>query len=192
MGGLGIGGESLPGQTGTPRSFWRSLLAHRMSPSHASTPPFFLALTSSDWGSYQGAAALVASLERLGRAKRQMKGLVPCSPGSLWCPRRPEQPLTFPPLSPGQKDQPLSSLICQSPLLDHRESKGIPEKHLLHCVDHNKLWKILKEMRIPGHLTCLLKNLYAGQETTIRAGHETTEWFRIGERVWQNCILSPC
>ena len=53
------------------------------------------------------------------------------------------------------------------------------------CVDHNKLWKILKEMRIPDHLTCLLRNLYAGQETTVRTGHGTTDWFQIGKGVRQ-------
>ena len=58
--------------------------------------------------------------------------------------------------------------------------------------DHNKLWKILKEMRIPGHLTCLFRNLYAGQEATVRTGHETTEWFQIGKGVRQGYILSPC
>ena len=58
------------------------------------------------------------------------------------------------------------------------------------CVDHNKLWKILKEMGIPDHLTCLLRNLYAGQEATIRTGHGTTDWFQIGKG--QGCILSPC
>ena len=60
------------------------------------------------------------------------------------------------------------------------------------CVDHNKLWKILKEMGIPGHLTCLLRNLYAGQEATVRTGHGTTDWFQIGKGVRQGCILSPC
>ena len=60
------------------------------------------------------------------------------------------------------------------------------------CVDHNKLWKILKEMGIPDHLTCLLRNLYAGQEATVRTGHGTTDWFQIGNRVRQGCILSPC
>ena len=60
------------------------------------------------------------------------------------------------------------------------------------CVDHNKLWKILKEMGIPDHLTCLLRNLYAGQETTVRTGHGTTDWFQIGKGVHQACILSPC
>ena len=60
------------------------------------------------------------------------------------------------------------------------------------CVDHNKLWKILKEMGIPDHLTCLLRNLYAGQEATVRTGHGTTDWFKIGKGVRQACILSPC
>ena len=60
------------------------------------------------------------------------------------------------------------------------------------CVDHNKLWKILKEMAIPDHLTCLLRNLYAGQEATVRTGHGTTDWFQIGTGVCQGCILSPC
>ena len=57
------------------------------------------------------------------------------------------------------------------------------------CVDHNKLWKILKEMRIPDHLTCLLRNLYADQEATVRTGHRTTDWFQIGKGVGQGCIL---
>ena len=60
------------------------------------------------------------------------------------------------------------------------------------CVDHNKLWNILKEMGIPDHLTCLLRNLYAGQEATVRTGYQTTDWFQIGKRVRQDCILSPC
>ena len=59
-------------------------------------------------------------------------------------------------------------------------------------VDHNKLWKILQQMRIPDHLTCLLRNLYAGQEATVRTGHGTTDWFQIGKRVCQCCIVSPC
>ena len=59
------------------------------------------------------------------------------------------------------------------------------------CVDHNKLWKILKVMGIPNHLSCLLRNLYAGQEATVRAGHGTTDWFQIGKGVCQGCILSP-
>uniref|UniRef100_A0A4W2IDM5 Reverse transcriptase domain-containing protein n=1 Tax=Bos indicus x Bos taurus TaxID=30522 RepID=A0A4W2IDM5_BOBOX len=60
------------------------------------------------------------------------------------------------------------------------------------CVDCNKLWKILKEMGIPDHLTCFLRNLYAGQEATVRTGHRTTDWFQIGKGVHQGCILSPC
>ena len=59
------------------------------------------------------------------------------------------------------------------------------------CVDHNQLWKILKEMGIPDRLTCLLRNLYAGQEATVRTGHRTTDWFQIGKGVRQGCILSP-
>ena len=79
-------------------------------------------------------------------------------------------------------------------LLDHRKSKTIPEKHLFcfidyakafGCVYHNKLWKI-QEMGIPEHLICLLRNLYAGQEATVRTGHGTTDWFQIGKG------LSPC
>ena len=62
----------------------------------------------------------------------------------------------------------------------------------LNCVDHNKLWKILKEMGIPDHLTCLLRNLYAGQEATVKTGHGTTDWFQIGKGVHQGCVLSPC
>ena len=88
-------------------------------------------------------------------------------------------------------------------LLDHRESKGITEKKKIYfcfidytkasdCVDHKKVWKILKEMGIPDHLTYLLRNLYAGQETTGRTGHWTMNWFQIGEGVCQGCILSPC
>ena len=60
------------------------------------------------------------------------------------------------------------------------------------CVDYNKLWKTMKEMGIPDHLTCLLRNLYAGQEARVRTGHGTTDWFQIGKGVRQGCILSPC
>ena len=63
---------------------------------------------------------------------------------------------------------------------------------LFDCVDHNKLWKILKEMGIPDHLTCLLRNLYAGQEATVRTGHGTTDWSQRGKGVRQGCVLSPC
>ena len=68
-------------------------------------------------------------------------------------------------------------------------------EHLLKafdCVDHKKLWKILKEMGIPDHLTCLLRNLYACQEATVRTAHRTTDWFRRGKGVHQGCILSSC
>ena len=60
------------------------------------------------------------------------------------------------------------------------------------CLDHNKFWKFLKEMGILDHLTCLLRNLYAGQEATVRTGHETTDWFQIGKGVQQGCTLLPC
>ena len=59
-------------------------------------------------------------------------------------------------------------------------------------LDHNKLWRILKEMEIPDHLTCLLRNLYADEEATVRTGYGTTDWFQIGKGVCQGCILSPC
>ena len=62
---------------------------------------------------------------------------------------------------------------------------------VFHCVDHNKLWKILKDMGLPDHVTCLLRNLYAGEEATVRTGHGTTDWFQIGKGVRQGCILSP-
>ena len=82
-------------------------------------------------------------------------------------------------------------VICISEVIDDGKSKRVPEKHLfllywlcqnLWCVDHNKLWKILKEMGIPDHLTCLLGNLYACQEAIVRTGHGTTDWFQIGKR----------
>ena len=68
----------------------------------------------------------------------------------------------------------------------------IDDAKAFECVDHNKLWKILKEIAIPDHLICLLRNLYAGQEATVRTGHGTTDWFQIGKGVGQGCILSPC
>ena len=81
---------------------------------------------------------------------------------------------------------------CQHPL-DHRKIKRVPEKNIYFCfidyakafdgVDHNKLWKILREMGIPDHLTCLFRNLYAGQEATIRTGHGTTGWFHMAKGV---------
>ena len=89
---------------------------------------------------------------------------------------------------------------CQHPL-DHRKSKGVPKKFYFcfigynkafDCVDHNKRWKVLKEVGLLDHLTCLLRNLYAGQEAIVRAGHGTTDWRGIEKRVCQGCVLSPC
>ena len=89
---------------------------------------------------------------------------------------------------------------CQHPL-DHRKTREFQKNisfcfidcaKAFDCVDHNKLWKILKEMGIPDHLTCLLKNLYAGQEVTVRTWHGTMDWFQIGKGVCPGCILSPC
>ena len=84
-------------------------------------------------------------------------------------------------------------------MLEHRKSKGntillcfIDHAKAFDCVDHNKLWKILKEMGIPDYLTCLLRNLYAGQEATVRTAHGTMDWFKVGKGVRQGCILSPC
>ena len=85
--------------------------------------------------------------------------------------------------------------------MDHRKNKRIPENIYLCFFDyakafnyvyHNKLWKILQEMGIPDHLTCLLQKLCASQEATVRTGHGTTDWFQIGKGVCQGCILSPC
>ena len=86
--------------------------------------------------------------------------------------------------------------------LDHQKSKRVPEKNIFFCFiddakafdceDHDKLWKSLKERGIPDHLTCLLRNLYSGQEATDRTGHGTTDWFQIRKGVRQGCILSPC
>ena len=85
-------------------------------------------------------------------------------------------------------------------MLDHRKREFqkniyfcfIDYAKAFDCVDHHKLWKILKEMGIPDHLTCLLRNLYVGQEATLRTGHGTTDWFQIGKGVRQGCISSPC
>ena len=76
-----------------------------------------------------------------------------------------------------------TSIFCQNLHIDYAKA--------FDCVDHNKLWEILKEMGIPDHLICLLRNLYAGQEATVRTGHGTTDWFQIGKGVCQGCILSP-
>ena len=81
-------------------------------------------------------------------------------------------------------------------IIDSRPQGSGPLKDLstkdFDCVNHNKLWEILKEMGTPDHLTCLLRNLYAGQEATVRTGHGTTDWFQIGKGVPQSCILLPC
>ena len=86
--------------------------------------------------------------------------------------------------------------------MDYQKSKRIPEKNIYFCfidyakafdfVDHHKLWKILQEMGLPDHLTCLLRNLYAGQGATVRTRHGRTDWFQIGKGVCQGCISSPC
>ena len=82
---------------------------------------------------------------------------------------------------------------------DHRKNKGILQNFCFidyakafDCVDPNKLWKILKEIRIPDYLTCLLRNLYASHEATVKNGHGTMDWLKIGKGVCQGCILSPC
>ena len=87
---------------------------------------------------------------------------------------------------------------CQH-LLDHRKRKReniyfyfVNDAKAFDCVDHNKLWKILQEMGIPDHLTCLFRNLFSGQEATVRTGHGTADCFQIGKGVHQHCILSPC
>ena len=85
--------------------------------------------------------------------------------------------------------------------MDHRKSKRVQEKHYFcfmdytkafNCVDHNKLWKTLQEIGIPDYLSSLLRNLYAGQEGTVRTGHRTMDWFPPGKGVREGCILSPC
>ena len=86
-------------------------------------------------------------------------------------------------------------------MLDYKESKRVSKiiylcfinyTKALDCVDHDRLWKVLREMRIPGHLTCLLRNLYAGQEATVRTLYGTVDWFKIEKGVQEGCLLSPC
>ena len=99
-------------------------------------------------------------------------------------------------------EKPDFKLLTSTGSLKKQESSRKKKKHIyfcfidyakaFDCVDHNKLWKILKEMGIPDHLTCLLRNLYADQETTVRTGHRTTDWFQIGKGACQGCILSLC
>ena len=83
--------------------------------------------------------------------------------------------------------------------MDHQKSKRVPDNFcfidcakVFDCMNHNRLWKIHKEIGIPEHLTCLLRNLCAGQDIRVRTGHGTTDWFQIGKGVHQGCILSPC
>ena len=90
--------------------------------------------------------------------------------------------------SDGGKNKPLWGLYVDC----IQQIMQILIKDAFDCVDHDKLWKILKEMGIPDHLICLLRNLYAGQEATVRTGHGTTDWFQIGKGVCQGCTLSPC
>ena len=95
-----------------------------------------------------------------------------------------EPEIKFPTLAGSSKKQESSRKNIYSCFIDYAKA--------FDCVDHNKLWKILKEVGISDHLTCLLKNLYAGQEATVRTGHGTTDWFQIGKGVRQGCISSPC
>ena len=96
-----------------------------------------------------------------------------------------------------QKSQRNQRSNCQHPL-DHREREFhiyfccIDYAKAFDCVDHNKLWKIIQEMGIPEHLTCLMRNLYAGQETTFKTVYGTINWFEIEKGICQGCILSPC
>ena len=89
-------------------------------------------------------------------------------------------------------EEPEIKLPTSAGSLKKQESCFIGYTKAFDCMDHNKLWKIFKEMGIPDHLTCLLRNLYAGQEATVGTGHGTTDWFQIGKGVRQGCILSPC
>ena len=90
-----------------------------------------------------------------------------------------------------QKDKSLTLFPHLFPMQKNIYFCFIDYAKAFHCVDHNKLWKILKEMGIPEHLTCILRNLYASRKATVRTGHGTTDWFQI-RRVHQGCILSPC
>ena len=88
-----------------------------------------------------------------------------------------------------KSEEPEIKLPTSTGSLKKQESS---RKTAFDCVDHNKVWKILKEMGIPDHLTCLLRNLFSGQEATVRTRHQTTDWFQIGKGVCHGCILSPC
>ena len=98
---------------------------------------------------------------------------------------KPEEPeITLPTPAGSSKNQESSRKNIYFCFIDYAK--------VFDCVDHNKLWKILKYLGIPDHLTCLFKNLYAAQEATVRTGHGTKEWLQIGKRVCQGCIFSPC
>ena len=86
----------------------------------------------------------------------------------------------------------LHVLFHRADLTIHKYERVFTRGWAFDCVGHSKLWKILKEMGTPGHLTCLLRHLYAGQEATVRTGHETTDWFQLGKGVCQGCRLSSC
>ena len=95
----------------------------------------------------------------------------------------------------GTRDQIINNHWIMEKATEFQKSIGfcfIDYAKAFDCVDHNKLWKILREMKIADHLTCFLRNLYAGQEATVRTGHGTTDWFQIGKGVRPGCILSPC
>ena len=95
----------------------------------------------------------------------------------------------------GKAEEPEIKLPTSTGSLKNQESSrktSISALFYCGCVDHNKLWEILKEMGIPDHLTCLLRSLYTGQKATVRTGHGTTDWFQIGKGVHQGCLLSPC
>ena len=100
-----------------------------------------------------------------------------------------EEPNVKLPTSVGSsKEQESSRKNIYFCFIDYTKAFGV----IKGCMDHNKLWKVLQETGIPGHLSCLLRNLYAGQEATVRTGHVTTDWFQIGKGVHQGRILSPC
>ena len=112
---------------------------------------------------------------------------IDCAKAFDWGRKWQPTPVLLPGESHGQR-----SVVGYSPW-GHKESDTTEHTaQAFDCVDHNKLWKILKEMGTPGHLTYLLRNLYAGQEATVRTGHGITDWFQIRKGVHQGCILSPC
>ena len=92
----------------------------------------------------------------------------------------------------GTRDQIANVCWIMEKAREFQENIFIDYAKAFYCVDHNKLWKILREIGIPDHMTCLLRNLYAGQEAAVRTGRGTTDWFQIGKGVHQGCILSPC